>query len=152
VARRQLGSDGGCLAVVARCGSVVRALARGSASKSATGIGVGPAGRSPVGVGHADRSRGKRPVVEEGRPQPRSRSRTRGRREGALEVNLELVAALSNPPLQRTAANVARSEAGPCRDGAGCARASSRPWYARRVRSAAAAERQDVRRTRDTSS
>jgi hypothetical protein len=61
-----------------------------------------------------------------------------------LEVNPELVVALSNPPLQRAAANVARSEAGTCRDGAGCARASSRPWYACRVRSAAAAERQIV--------
>ena len=38
----------------------------------------------------------------------------------------------SNRPLQQTNATPVHSEAGLCRDAAGCARGSSRPWYARR--------------------
>jgi hypothetical protein len=43
----------------------------------------------------------------------------------------ETIVALSNKPLQRMNACAVRSEVGSCRDAAGCARGSSRPWYAR---------------------
>ena len=39
--------------------------------------------------------------------------------------------ALSNKPLQQTNATRVRSDVGSCRDAAGYARGSSRPWYAR---------------------
>ena len=38
----------------------------------------------------------------------------------------------SNRPLQQPNATRVRSKVGSCRDAAGCARGSSRPWYARR--------------------
>jgi hypothetical protein len=64
VARRQLGTDGGRVAVVARCGSVVRALARGSAQKSA---GSASADGSFAGRSGAHGSiAGQAAVVEEG--------------------------------------------------------------------------------------
>ena len=52
-----------------------------------------------------------------------------------------------NKPLQRPNAGAVRSEVGRCRDGAGCARTSSRPCYGRGDRLAFAAERQIVIRT-----
>ena len=52
-----------------------------------------------------------------------------------------------NKPLQRPNARVVRLAVRLCRDGAGCARASSLPCYARGDRSAFAAERQIVIRT-----
>jgi len=51
-----------------------------------------------------------------------------------------------NKPLQRPNARVVRLAVRLCRDGAGCARASSLPCYARGDRSAFAAERQIVRK------
>lgn len=39
---------------------------------------------------------------------------------------------LSNPPLQQPNATRVRPKVGSFRDAAGCARRSSRPWYARR--------------------
>ena len=50
----------------------------------------------------------------------------------------------ANQPLQRMNACSGRSNVGMCRDGAGCARTSSRPWYARTRPSAFTAERQNV--------
>jgi hypothetical protein len=58
---------------------------------------------------------------------------------------------LSNQPLQRPNATSVRSKVGSCRDGAGCARTSSRPCYARGDRLAFAAERQIVSRIRAAS-
>ena len=54
---------------------------------------------------------------------------------------------LDNKPLQRPVAYPGRSTVGWRRDGAGCARTSSRPCYARGVRLAPAAERQIVGQT-----
>ena len=63
----------------------------------------------------------------------------------ASDTSSRLRRELSNKPLQRMNACAVRSTTALCRDGAGCARGSSRPWYDRGDRSAFTAERQVVR-------
>ena len=56
-----------------------------------------------------------------------------GRKKGPLQAAsfAPVVRQLPNKPLQQTNATRVRSRVGSCRDAAGCARGSSRPWYAR---------------------
>ena len=96
-------------------------------------------------TGVAGRWEGGR-LLQEGRLRPR---RLHGTSVDLRRARTRLT--LPDQPLQRTNASATRSKVNRGRDGAGCARTSSRPCYARGDRSAFAAERQIVRQTANPS-
>jgi hypothetical protein len=78
------------------------------AHRSFTGIGWGR--RADVGASKS---------LRRWRRSSEGRRRTSGRRDGTLEVNVEVLDALSNKPLQRMCARPGRSRVGVCREHAG---------------------------------